>query len=176
MKSGDAVENPVTGVRVVWRKTSAETGGLAVVAEVLLPPNGHVPFLHVHPRQQERLEVLAGSVGVRVGRGRSVVGPGARIVVPVGTPHRYWNAGDEPAHLVVELTPALRYEAFVATLCALAAAGEAEGRRRTPALRLAALAADHFDTVRLAFPPAAVQRLVLAAVAPLARRSRDRRA
>ena len=156
-------------MRLVWRRTSAETGGHAVVAEAILEPNGYVPTLHVHPRQQQRVEVLDGSVGAQIRRARSVVGAGTRLTVPAGVPHRFWNAGAEPAQLVVELTPALRFESLVETLFALAAAGRTDARGRPPALQAAVVAAAHMDTVRSAFPPAPLQRLGLAVAAPLGR-------
>ncbi len=153
-------------MRLVWRTTSAETGGHAVVAEALLAPNGYVPALHVHPRQQQRVEVLDGSIGVQLRRARSVVGAGARLTVPPGVPHRFWNAGAEPAQLVVELTPALRLESLVETLFALAAAGKTDARGRPHTLQAAVIAAAHRDTVRAAFP---LQRLGLALAGPLGR-------
>ena len=169
MHSGESLDNPVTGTRVVWRRTSLETGGLAVVVEVFLEPNGHVPPLHVHPRQLERVEVLAGSLGTRVGRRHAVVGPGARLAIPAGVRHRLWNAGTDTAQLMVEVTPALAYESLLRTMFALAAAGRTNARGLPGPLLLAAVAADHFDTVRLPFPPPPVQRLGLALAAPLGR-------
>lgn len=167
--AGDIIENPVTGMRVVFRKTAGDTGGHAVVVEAFLEPNGFLPILHVHPGQEERIEVLHGSVGACVGRHRAVVGPGARLTAPPGTAHRFWNAGDETAHLVAEISPALRLETLVETLFALAADGRTDARGRPSPLRLAVIAAAHFDTIRLPFPPPAVQRVALAIAAPAGR-------
>lgn len=153
----------------MWRKTSAATGGRAVVVEAFLEPNGHVPLLHVHPRQRQRVEVLVGSVGARIGGRRSIVGAGTRLDVPAGVPHRFWNAGEETAQLVVELTPALRFESLVETLFALALDGRTSASGLPGSLQAAVIAAAHFDTVRLAFPPAPLQRLALALAAPLGR-------
>lgn len=139
------------------------------MAEVLLEPNGFRPPVHVHPRQQQRVEVLDGSVGIQIGRRHAVVGAGARIVVPAGTPHRLWNAGDETAQIVVELTPALRFESLVETLAALAADGHTNAAGIPSPLRLAVIARAHFDTARLAFPPGPVQRVLFSLAAPLGR-------
>jgi quercetin dioxygenase-like cupin family protein len=169
IEAGNTIENPATGARLVFRKTAHETGGRAVVVEVLLPPNGLVPRLYVHPHQQKRVEVLAGSVGAHIGRHRTVVGPGARLTVLAGTAHCLWNAGDETAHLVAEITPALAYESLVETLFSLAADGCTNGAGLPSPLRFAVVAAAHFDTFRLAFPPAPVQRLALVLAAPVGR-------
>ena len=74
--AGDSIENPVTGERLVFRQTSRETGGEAVVIETYVQPNGFVAAAHVHPDQEERFEVLRGSVGFKVGREKLVAGPG----------------------------------------------------------------------------------------------------
>ena len=40
IQAGDVIENPVTGERLVFRKTSRETNGEAVVLETFVKPNG----------------------------------------------------------------------------------------------------------------------------------------
>lgn len=52
--AGDSIENPVTGERLVFRQTSRETGGEAVVIETHVQPGGFVAAGHVHPHQEER--------------------------------------------------------------------------------------------------------------------------
>src|SRR6476659_10160981 len=97
IRTGTVIENPVTGERILLRKTSRDTGGQAVVIETYVQPNGVVAAAHVHPSQEERFEILTGEVGFRIGGEKTVAGPGERLVVPAGTPHRVWNAGDDVA-------------------------------------------------------------------------------
>jgi mannose-6-phosphate isomerase-like protein (cupin superfamily) len=167
--AGDTIENPVTGERIVFRQTSRETNGRAVVIETSVQPNGFVAAAHVHPSQQERFEILRGSVGFRIGRKKLVAGPGQHITVPAGTPHKFWNAGEEEAHFVCEVRPALQFEALLETMFALAADGKTNRKGMPNPLRLAVIANAHFDTVRLPFPPAIVQRIGLALGSPLGR-------
>jgi quercetin dioxygenase-like cupin family protein len=167
--AGDSIENPVTGERLVFRKTSRETGGQAVVIETFVQPNGFVAAAHVHPSQDERFEILRGSVGFNVGRKKLVAGPGQRISVPAGTPHKFWNAGEEEAHFVCEVRPALQFEQLIETMFSLAADGKTNRKGMPNLLRLAVIANAHFDTVRLPFPPAFMQRVGLALGAPLGR-------
>jgi mannose-6-phosphate isomerase-like protein (cupin superfamily) len=169
IKAGDTIENPVTGERIVFRKTSRETGGRAVVIETFVQPNGFVAAAHVHPDQEERFEVLRGSVGFKVGRDKLVAGPGQRLTVPAGTPHKFWNAGDEVAHFVCDVRPALQFESLLETMFALAAAGKTNRKGMPNPLRLAVIANAHFDTVQLPFPPALLQRIGLALGAPVGR-------
>jgi quercetin dioxygenase-like cupin family protein len=169
IEAGTTIVNPVTGERIVFRQTSAETNGEAVVIECFVQPNGAVAAAHVHPNQEERFQVLRGTVGIRSGRERIEAGPGQRITIPAGTPHRFWNAGDEEAHFVCEIRPALGFERLIETMFSLAADGKT-GRNGMPSpLRLAVIARHHFDDVRLPFPPAALQRIGLALGAPLGR-------
>jgi mannose-6-phosphate isomerase-like protein (cupin superfamily) len=167
--AGDTIENPVTGERIVFLETSRETGGEAVVIETHVQPNGFVAAAHVHPAQEERFDVLRGSLGIRIGREKRVAGPGQRMTVPAGTPHRFWNAGDDVAVFVCEVRPTLQFESLLETMFALAADGKTNRQGMPNPLRLAVIANAHFDTVRLPFPPAVLQRLALAAGAPLGR-------
>ena len=169
ISAGDTIHNPITGERLVFRKTSRETGGQAVVIETFVQPNGFVAAAHVHPSQEERFEILRGSVGFKVGRKKLVAGPGQRLTVPAGTPHKFWNAGDDEAHFVCEVRPALQFESLVETMFSLAADGKTNRKGMPNPLRLAVIANAHFDTVQLPFPPALVQKLGLAVGAPLGR-------
>ncbi len=169
IRTGNTLENPVTGERLVFHKTSADTNGEAVVVECIVQPHGAVAAAHVHPHQEERFEVLRGSVGFRVGRQKLVTGPGQRLTVPPGTAHRFWNAGDEVASFVCEIRPALQFEELVETMFALAADGKTNRRGMPNPLRLAVIANEHFDTVRLPFPPAWMQKTGLVLGAPLGR-------
>lgn len=169
IRAGETIENPVTGERLVFRKTSRETNGEAVVVEGFVKPNGVVAATHVHPYQEERFQVLRGRVGFRVGSERVVAGPGQRLTVPAGTAHKFWNAGDDEAHFVCEVRPALQFEQLIETMFSLAADGKTNRKGMPRPLRLAVIARHHFDDVRLPFPPASLQRLGLALGAPLGR-------
>ena len=169
VQPGDAIRNPVTGEQIVFLATSDETRGEAVVIETRLQPHGFVASAHVHPRQEERFSVVTGAVGFKLGRERLVAVPGDVVIVPAGTPHRFWNAGDGVARFVCDIRPALQFESLLETMFALAEAGKTNRKGMPGLLRLAVIADAHFDTVRLPFPPAIVQRLGLALGAPLGR-------
>ena len=169
IRAGDVIENPVTGERIVFHKTSRETGGQAVVIETFVQPDGFVAAAHVHPNQEERFEVLGGSVGFRVGREKIVGGPGHRLTVPAGTPHKFWNAGEDVAHFVCEIRPALQFESLIETMFGLANDGKTNRKGMPNPVHLAVIANAHFDVVRLPFPPAWMQKAGLALGAPLGR-------
>jgi quercetin dioxygenase-like cupin family protein len=163
----DALENPVTGELLIFHRTSAQTNGESVVVETIVRPHGFVAAAHVHPHQTERFEVIEGLLGLQIGEAELLAGPRDVAVVPPRTPHRFWNAGEQEARFLCEVTPALGFESLIETMFALAVQGKTNRKGLPNPLRLAVIAKAHFDTVRLPFPPAAVQRALLALAAPL---------
>jgi quercetin dioxygenase-like cupin family protein len=169
IRPDDRLENPVTGEVLVFHRTSAESNGESVLVETIVHPDGFVAATHVHPFQTEHFEVLEGVLGLRVGEQQLVARPGDVAVVPPGTPHRFWNAGNGMVRFLCEVRPALQFESLIETMFTLASEGKTNRRGLPNPLRLAVIAQAHFDTVRLPFPPAAVQRAALALGAPLGR-------
>ncbi|HEU4450534.1 MAG TPA: cupin domain-containing protein [Gaiellaceae bacterium] len=169
IRTGDTVENPVTGERITFLATSEDTNGEAVVIETVVRPQGFVVAAHVHPFQRERFAVAEGRLGLKVGEERLTLGRGETATVEAGTPHRFWNAGADEVRFVCEIRPALRFESLLETMFGLAADGKTTRRGMPNPLRLAVIARAHFDTVRLPFPPAWIQRAGLVLGAPLGR-------
>lgn len=169
IRKGHRLENPVTGEVLIFHRTSRETGGEHVLVETIVRPGGFVAAAHVHPHQTERFEVLEGRLGLRVGDQELLAGPGDVATVKPGTPHRFWNAGEGEARFLCEVRPALEFESLIETMFALAADGKTNRKGMPNPLRLAVIAKAHFDTVRLPFPPALLQRAALATGAALGR-------
>jgi mannose-6-phosphate isomerase-like protein (cupin superfamily) len=167
--AGDQIENPVTGERLVFHETSAETSGERVVFETIVQPGGFVAAAHLHPYQAERFEVLAGTVGMRRGKEKVELHAGDVVLVETGTPHKFWNAGDDEARFTCTVTPALQFERLIATMYSLAAAGKTNRKGMPNPLRLAVIANHHFDDVRLPGIPQALQKLGLKLGAPAGR-------
>ena len=167
--AGDTIENPVTGERLVFKKTSAETDGEYVLFECFVKPSGFVAAAHVHPFQEERFQVLEGTVMFRIDGQELAAGPGDTILVAAGRKHQFWNAGDEKVRFACEVRPALQFEQLIETMFSLAQAGKTNRKGMPNPLRLAVIAQAHFDTVRLPFPPVWMQRMGLALGAPLGR-------
>jgi quercetin dioxygenase-like cupin family protein len=169
IRTGDTIHNPVTGERITFLATSADTDGEAVVIETVVQPHGFVAAAHVHPAQSERFAVAAGTLGLKAGGKKLTLGPGEVVTVEPGTPHKFWNAGEDEVRFVCEVRPALQFESLLETMFALAADGKTNRKGMPNLLRLAVIAKAHFDTVRLPFPPAWAQKAGLALGAPLGR-------
>jgi quercetin dioxygenase-like cupin family protein len=119
-RRGDVVENPITGERVLFLETSEDTNGELLRFEYVLPPRFSIPE-HVHPRQEERHEVLSGTLRSRVGGREQTFGEGRRVIGPSGVPHAWSNpSADEELRIVSELRPALHLEALIEVGFALA--------------------------------------------------------
>ncbi len=171
-KAGDEMVNPVTGHRIVFRKTAQETDGELLQMEWIGRPGWRAGPVHVHSWQEERFEVLSGTLGSHVAGVERAHKPGdGAVVVPAGVEHTVWNGGDEEVHALVELRPASsRSELMLETVFGLAQDGKLSkaGIPRNP-LRLALIVHDYEDQIYLARPPLAVQRVLFGALASVGR-------
>jgi quercetin dioxygenase-like cupin family protein len=168
--AGQVLENPVSGERIVFRETAADTGGKLLAIDVELSPDGHAPGMHVHPLQEERFEVISGRMRFRVGLRTAIAEPGDVVVVPRGTAHAFENAGTGDARARAEVRPALRMEELFETAVALAREGRTTKKGLPRPLDLALFVNEYRDEVRGAFPPAWLQRAALAPLAWIATR------
>jgi quercetin dioxygenase-like cupin family protein len=170
IRTGDTIENPVTGERVTFLKSAKDTGGEVVVIDTTVAPGGFVAAEHIHPYQSERFEILSGEVEFKRGKEIVVAKPGEVVIVEPGTPHHFRNLSDkEEIRFRAEVRPALSFETFLETMYGLAADGKTNKKGLPNPFRLAVIMNEQFDLVRLPFPPVWVQRTGLALGAPLGR-------
>jgi Cupin domain len=69
-----------------------------------------MPPEHLHPSQEERFEVLEGSMRTNIGNEERVYKAGEVFEVPAGTPHQM--AAQGPTRMRWEVRPALRTAEF----------------------------------------------------------------
>jgi len=169
-RSGDVLEHPITREKIVVRKTSHDTNGELYQGDVYFQPKGFVAAEHIHPLQEEQFEVVSGELRGRVAGKESMLGPGEKLVVPAGTPHVWWNSGDDELHVLVEVRPALRTENFFETFFGLAQDGKVSPKTGLPNLLQMALMMRAFrNEIILARPPRPVQTLLFGLFAILGR-------
>jgi mannose-6-phosphate isomerase-like protein (cupin superfamily) len=169
-RPGDALEIPVTGERLIFRRRAADSGGAVLSFEYFLPAGGSVQLAHVHPRQEERFEIVSGRAKIRVGRRLLRATAGESVVVPRGTVHRLWNDGDDELHVVVEFRPALRTEQGFEQLFGLGRDGKLSARGFPHPLQTAVMAKEYRDEGQFPFLPAVVQRALIAPLATIGER------
>jgi mannose-6-phosphate isomerase-like protein (cupin superfamily) len=168
-RSGDVLENPATGDRLVFRKTAAETGGEVLEYEITFRPAGFATRDHVHPRQQERHEVVEGSLGIAVDGRERRLGPGDVELVPPNTRHRVFPVVDEPVRVTFESRPALETEVLLETIFGLARDGKVNAKGDPGLLQLAVIFRELQDVGYPTSPPLAVQRALLTPLAMVGR-------
>ena len=98
--------------RLIVLDSSEETAGESFRFEYLARTVTDAPPNHVHDAQEERVEVLAGSLSIRINDHERVLGPGERLTFPPGVPHAVWNADPSGSRTVGEFRPALDTEAL----------------------------------------------------------------
>ena len=106
METDNGIVVAATGQRLIFRASDAE----AVVFESFLPAQQSGLTLAGAVGQEQRFEVLRGTVGFCIDGLETLLTAGGRLSVPRGTRCSYWNPTDEPAHLVAEVRPALDFE------------------------------------------------------------------
>lgn len=129
MTQGGHLHDAFTGQHLTFLEHGRDTGGELLRLEVRLDPGGWVPR-HVHARQDERVEVLAGTVTVRVGRDERRLGVGEAAQVRRRKVHVVRNAGADEARFLLEVRPARRMEGFMRGMFALMRPLQPLARRR----------------------------------------------
>lgn len=168
MRSGDTIENPVTGQRLTFL-----TVGEADVfrAEGHFPPGGFAGVEHIHPFQDEHFEVLSGEAAFSVSGEEHVVGPTGTIDVPAGTRHTFRNAGVTDMRVRFEFRPgSSSTERFYELYFGFAQEGRVNAQALPGLIDIALIWPLVGDHAVLAKPDRRLQHALFWALRPLARR------
>ena len=148
-RTSRTIRNPAIGHRITFLKTAAQTDGdllqiLYVVEETEGKP---VIPLHIHLQSAERFEAVSGQLGVILDGGRRVLEAGEEVLIPPGTPHTFWNAGQGELHFITDVRPAGRLQTYWETVFGLAEDGKVGANGLPNLLQLAVVAplADSYD-------------------------------
>jgi uncharacterized RmlC-like cupin family protein len=154
---GQEIFNPITGERVVFRHTSAETGCELVEFDLSLRPLGAVAGLpHRHP-QHETFRVTGGRfAGWIAGEGTISASAGDVVRIPPWRDHLIVNAGLSHAHARVEVRPGDRFDEFLETVFELTALRRPAGQSRVESVKDAVRLGDEIR-LELAFLPRRAQ-------------------
>lgn len=173
--TGQHLQNYVTGEKITFVETAEDTGGKRVVIDLELAAGAKVPGKHVHPKQEEKFEVLQGTMKFSYGMKKIVAKAGETVTVPAGKVHDFANAGAAPAHVRVTISPALKMEQMFETNVALADSGRVMKSGMPKPVELSMFVREFKDEVQAPFPPYFVVRAATAPLAAIGRR-RARRA
>ncbi len=164
--AGTVAHNPITGEYVLVLEHTAERS----VGEMVAVPGGAVAGPHHHPEQSERFEVIEGVMGYKRGDQEGTLTAGESMTVQPGVVHDWWNAGEDNLRARITVSPPGKFAAMIGAVWGLAALGRSDAKGM-PRIVDAALLAEAFgDEIVFERPPQPIQRLLVALVAPIARR------
>ena len=96
--------NPIINDTATFIKTSAETNGEYSLLEIELYKSDGPP-LHFHKTFSEKFEVIEGTLYLQVGKEKKILKPGESILVPSGTPHRFYNISNDLVKFKITFQP-----------------------------------------------------------------------
>lgn len=155
--SGERISNPITGERIVFQRTTAQTDGERLVMDVELRPGGVIAGApHRHPFE-ERFHVTDGRlVGWIAGEGAFSHGAGERFVVPPDTDHLVMNGAAALSRAQVEARPGKDFDRLLEVAFAFSS-GRLSLARQLAGLMLT-------QGVRVALIPGGVQERLMGAL------------
>jgi quercetin dioxygenase-like cupin family protein len=122
-----------------------------------LPARRPGPPLHIHFEEDERGEVVSGTLSAVVDGKHLVLKAGDSGHFPKGSAHRWWNDGDEELVLKGTVTPAVDLDRYLQALFEVLNAGPAN---RPPLFYMAHVLHRHRKTQLALVVPRVVQRIL----------------
>jgi mannose-6-phosphate isomerase-like protein (cupin superfamily) len=171
VQPGDVIENPVTGERITFVRTSAQSGGALAEMDLDLSPTAFLAAEHLHLRQEEKFDIVEGRIRLRCSGEESVHGAGESVVVPPGAPHAWAPDGDKGARVRLTFTPGAGIEQFFDEFFRCAREGQTNDKGMPSLFVTARLGLAH--DMYLPGPPVPLQRAafrILAGAGRLAHR------
>ena len=115
--------NPAINDSATFLETSEETNGAFTLIEIELGKSDGPP-LHFHRAFSEKFEVMDGILYVQVGKEKKKLKVGESVLVPAGTPHRFYNETNDNVRFHITLVPGhTGMENFIKIFYGLAADG-----------------------------------------------------
>jgi quercetin dioxygenase-like cupin family protein len=161
----NVIVNPVSGQTVTFLAQTPD----ALRTHFAFQAGGERDPRHVHPQQVEAISVVKGRIRRSLpDASEDVLGPGQGWEIPAGTPHT-WAAIDPHVELQIDFRPALRTRDLMTRLFGLVEAGRTNSKGVPKPLQTSVIAIEYESEFRLASPPWGLQKILMAAAAPLAR-------
>ena len=171
VRKGDILYNPVSRATVTFIQTAADTAGRLLQLDVSIAPGGslcNMP-MHIHPKQQERISLKSGKIGVTMDGINRVYEAGESVHIPAGTAHNCMIVStQEELNFLYEVTPALHTETLVETVLAHFQGVQPAADSSIPILQCALTLSRHNNHFYLATYPVWIQKLVFKVLSPVA--------
>jgi mannose-6-phosphate isomerase-like protein (cupin superfamily) len=95
---------PIPGEKIAMRVETHHTNGAFSLTEIIVAPQAGPP-LHIHHDTDELLYVIEGTVDFQCNGESFRTGPGGFAAIPRGALHAFRNFENDPARMIVLLTP-----------------------------------------------------------------------
>jgi quercetin dioxygenase-like cupin family protein len=154
---GRDLHNRHTGEKLTLRRVSRD-GQICLQLKGSLPPHRQGPPLHVHYRETEEGQVVAGTLSASVDGRRIQVAAGESATFPAGSAHRWWNDGDDTLVFEGVVRPVVDLDVYLQAIFDVLNSGPAE---RPPLFYMAHAAWRHRRTQGLRIAPSWIQGIVL---------------
>ena len=122
-----------------------------------LPAHRQGPPLHIHFEEDERGEVVSGTLSALVDGNPLVIKAGGSGHFPKGSAHRWWNDGDEELVLRGVVTPAVDLDRYLQAMFEVLNAGSPN---RPPIFYMAHVLHRHRNTQLALVVPRVLQRVL----------------
>lgn len=111
------IKNPM-GETLIFKELVQEPDGDKLLVENYDAPNCGPP-MHTHFLQDESLTVVDGQIGYQIKGGQpQYAGVGETVMFTRGTPHKFWNAGEDILHCTGYVKPANTLVFFLSSIYA----------------------------------------------------------
>lgn len=127
------------------------------------------PDEHIHPHQEEIIEVLAGEYAVAIEDTEHRLSEGEEITVPQNTAHRHWNPSADPVRVAHEHHPARDSAAHAEMMWRLAQEGKTNEKGIPNLLQFAVINKAYPGIAYTTAAPIPVQKAMIAVLAPIGR-------
>jgi quercetin dioxygenase-like cupin family protein len=154
--AGETIAHPISGERITFIRTSADTDGALAEMDFYLPAGMTPCPEHVHPLSAERITVQSGEVRALIDGRLYPVHRGETLEVPAGVWHTWVPVGE--VRMRAAFTPAMGMDDFLVDLFAIAEAGQVDAQGVPHLLPLMVLLDDHPDACYLREPSAAPRK------------------
>ena len=152
------IENRHSGEILRMRRVRDAQGQIVLILDGSLPPQANGPPMHAHILEHEEVVVKAGTLGGLVGTEKIIVPAGGTAIFPAGSPHRWWNAGDDLLELSGQVVPSVDLDRYLQAVFAVL---NASSNGRPSLFHFAHVLWRHRDTQSFSIPVPAIQRIVL---------------
>jgi quercetin dioxygenase-like cupin family protein len=151
------IQNPL-GEKLTFLSVHSDPQGDKVLVENAVQP-GSGPPMHTHFMQDESLTVVSGKMGYQVlGQEPQYAQPGESVTFSRGTPHKFWNAGEDALLCTGWIQPA---NTIVFFLTSIYAAQTKSGKDRPEAFDAAYLMTRYAGEYDMAEIPTFVKKVIM---------------